>query len=96
MALGAAAVAGFLGMATLPPIVVMAQEMVPSGAAVSSGIVMGLAWAAGSVGVLATGAAADAVGPMMATLMSMPAILGAILLAAHPALRRGVPVAEPA
>jgi len=94
LALAAAAVAGFLGMATLPPIVVMAQEIVPSGAAVSSGIVMGLAWAAGSVGVLATGAAADMVGPMMATLATMPAILGAVLLAAHPALRRASPVSE--
>ena len=52
----------------------MAQEIVPSGAAVSSGIVMGLAWAAGSVGVLATGAAADAIGPMLATLATMPVI----------------------
>ncbi len=88
VALPVAAVAGFLGMATLPPIVVMAQEIVPSGAAVSSGIVMGLAWAAGSVGVLATGAVADSIGPMWATLGSMPAILFAFLIAVHPALRR--------
>ncbi len=50
----AAAAAGFLGMATLPPIVVMAQELVPSGTGVSSGIVMGLAWGTGSAGVLVT------------------------------------------
>jgi len=96
LSLAAAAVAGFLGMATLPPIVVMAQEIVPSGAAVSSGIVMGLAWAAGSVGVLATGAAADAVGPLLATLATMPVILFAVLLASHPALRPGASVPEPA
>lgn len=85
-ALTAAAVAGFLGMATLPPIVVMAQEMVPRGAAVGSGIVMGLAWATGSVGVLITGFFADQVGPQVAAMATMPVILGAMALAAHRAL----------
>jgi FSR family fosmidomycin resistance protein-like MFS transporter len=79
----AAAMAGFLGMATLPPIVVMAQEMVPRGAAVGSGIVMGLAWAVGSFGVLLTGAFADRVGPQAAAMATMPVILGAMALAAH-------------
>lgn len=88
LGLAAVAVAGFLGMATLPPIVVMAQEMVPTGAAVSSGIVMGLAWATGSVAVLATGALADVIGPQMATLVSMPVALLAVALALHPALSR--------
>ncbi|MEJ2204836.1 MAG: MFS transporter [Gemmatimonadota bacterium] len=87
-ALVAAAFSGFLGMATLPAIVVMAQEMIPRGTAVGSGIVMGLAWAAGSVGVLLTGAVADTIGPTTATLGTMPAILLAAALAAHPALRR--------
>ncbi|HSG06909.1 MAG TPA: MFS transporter [Longimicrobiales bacterium] len=82
-ALTAAAMAGFLGMATLPPIVVMAQEMVPRGAAVGSGIVMGLAWATGSVGVLLTGAVADHVGPQTAVMATMPVILLAMALAAH-------------
>lgn len=89
--LAATAVAGFLGMATLPPMVVAAQEMVPRGAAVGSGIVMGLAWAAGSVGVLGTGVLADVVGPRAATLATMPVILGAVLLALRPALRSPVP-----
>jgi MFS transporter, FSR family, fosmidomycin resistance protein len=84
--LAVVALAGFLGMATLPPIVVMAQEIVPSGTAVSSGIVMGLAWATGSLGVLATGALADAVGPRPATLISMPVVLLAVALALRPAL----------
>lgn len=86
-ALTAAAAAGFFGMATLPPIVVMAQEMIPRGAGVGSGIVMGLAWATGSVGVLATGALADVVGPRAASMATMPVLVGGILLAAHPALR---------
>jgi FSR family fosmidomycin resistance protein-like MFS transporter len=86
-ALVAAAVAGFLGMAALPAIVVMAQELLPHGAAVSSGIAMGLAWAAGSVGVLGTGALADLVGPQPATVATMPVLFLAMLLALHPSLR---------
>jgi FSR family fosmidomycin resistance protein-like MFS transporter len=89
----AAAMAGFLGMATLPPVVVMAQELVPSGTGVSSGIVMGLAWATGSAGVLVTGALADSIGPTPATLLSVPVALFGVALALHPALRR-VPAAR--
>ena len=80
-------IAGFLAMATLPPIVVMAQEMVPSAAAVSSGIVMGLAWATGSIGVLGTGMLAESIGPQLAAIVSMPVIILAVLLALHPRLK---------
>ena len=73
-------------MATLPPVVVMAQELIPTGAAVSSGIVMGLAWATGALAVLGTGALADAIGAQAATLLSFPAALIAVGLALHPAL----------
>ncbi len=97
LGLAAAACAGFLGMATLPPIVVMAQELVPDGAAATSGVVMGLAWATGSVFVLGTGALADVIGPQFATLLSMPMIGLAILLAMHPALKHtwGSATADP-
>jgi hypothetical protein len=67
----------------------MAQEMIPGAAAVSSGIVMGLAWATGSIFVLGTGVLGDAIGPQLATLVSIPVIVVAILLALHPALRQG-------
>jgi MFS transporter, FSR family, fosmidomycin resistance protein len=87
MALTFTVIAGFLNMAALPPIVVMAQEIMPAGAAVGSGIVMGLAWAAGSVGVLLTGGAGDAIGPQAAALASVPVGLLAAALALHPALR---------
>jgi FSR family fosmidomycin resistance protein-like MFS transporter len=89
------ACAGFLGLATLPAIVVMAQELVPTAASVSSGIVMGLAWATGSLGVLVTGAVADDIGAYAAALWSMPAVLIACGLALHPALSR-VAVPPPA
>jgi FSR family fosmidomycin resistance protein-like MFS transporter len=88
-ALVSAGAAGFLGMAMMPGIVVKAQEMLPEGAAVSSGIVMGLGWAIGSLGVLMTGALGDWIGPREAAMVSMPALLAGTLLALHPALREG-------
>ena len=84
----AAALAGAATMALLPPVVVMAQEMIPDGAAATSGIVMGLAWALGSVGVLGAGVLADAVGPVSAAVWSTPALLIGTVLAVRPALAR--------
>lgn len=75
------ALAGALNMALLPPVVVMAQEMVPEGAGLLSGIVMGLAWAAGSVGVLGTGVLGDWVGAREAALASVPLMLVGVGLA---------------
>jgi MFS family permease len=86
-ALAMAAIAGCASMAVLPPIVVTAQEILPSGTAVGSGIVMGLAWATGSLGVLVTGVLGDAMGARAAALVCTPALLIATLLAIHPALR---------
>jgi len=86
-AIAAAAVAGFVNMAMLPPLVIMGQELLPEGASVSAGIVMGLAWATGSLGVLGIGILADAVGPRLAAMWAMPALLVAGLLVLHPALR---------
>jgi MFS transporter, FSR family, fosmidomycin resistance protein len=83
----AAAFAGMTIMAFLPPIVVVAQESMPAGAAVSSGIVMGLAWATGAIAVLATGALGDVVGARSAALWSMLVLLIGSGLALHPALR---------
>lgn len=75
LAFVAAACAGFLNMVLLPPIVVMAQELVPAGAALMSGIVMGLAWATGSILVLGAGAIADALSPVAAGLIAAPLML---------------------
>jgi MFS transporter, FSR family, fosmidomycin resistance protein len=87
MALAAAFVAGTVGMAMLPGIVVLAQEILPAGAAIGSGIVMGLAWAAGSIGVLGTGVLGDYVGPKWAALATMPFILIGTALALGRGLR---------
>ncbi|HEX6939648.1 MAG TPA: MFS transporter [Longimicrobiales bacterium] len=86
-ALAAALAAGLFQMALLPPIVVIAQEALPAGAALGSGIVMGLAWSLGSIAVLGAGALGDALGPRTAALLATPVILAAGLLALHPALR---------
>ncbi len=80
------AVAGFLGMAVLPPIVVIAQEASPGRAALNSGIVMGLAWATGSMGVLGAGVLGDAIGARGAALACTPVVLLGAALALHPAL----------
>jgi FSR family fosmidomycin resistance protein-like MFS transporter len=83
----AACTAGFFGMAMMPSIVVKAQEILPDSAAVGSGIVMGLAWGAGSICVLGTGALADLIGTREAAMASMPALLIGTALALHPLLR---------
>ncbi|HSJ08867.1 MAG TPA: hypothetical protein VK928_03115, partial [Longimicrobiales bacterium] len=85
--LAAAVVAGFLNMMILPPIVVIAQEIMPAGAAVGAGVVMGLAWAAGSILMLGTGLLGDVLGARDAALVSVPLSLAAAALALHPALR---------
>jgi FSR family fosmidomycin resistance protein-like MFS transporter len=69
------AVAGFLNMALLPPVVLMAQELVPGGKSLGAGIVMGLAWATGSIAMLGVGVLADAIGPRSAALLVMPVML---------------------
>lgn len=87
LALGAAVAAGFLNIIVLPPIVVMAQEIVPEGVSASAGIVMGLAWATGALGIPLAGALADAIGPAAAGAWSMPILLVGTALAFHPSLR---------
>ena len=76
-------------MAMMPAIVVRAQELLPDSAAVGSGIVMGLAWGAGSLGVLVTGMRGNWIGPRPAAMVSMPALLMGTALALHPKLREG-------
>ncbi|MEZ4414675.1 MAG: MFS transporter [Gemmatimonadota bacterium] len=85
--------AGFLNMALLPPIVVTAQELLPAGAAVGSGIVMGLAWSVASVALIIPGWLGDLVGPVRAGQLCAPVLLVGTLLALHPSLRRATATA---
>ena len=82
-----AAIAGLLNLALMPPVIVLAQEIMPDSKAVGSGIVMGLAWATGSVGVIAIGFLADGIGPRPAAIVSLPLLAIGTVLAFHPALR---------
>lgn len=71
-AIAATVIAGFVNMALLPPIVLIAQELLPRGESLGSGIAMGAAWATGSVAVLGIGILADHVGPQSAALLAVP------------------------
>lgn len=80
--------AGAVNMAVLPPIILVAQQMLPGGAGAGSGVVMGLAWATGSLGIPLAGLLANQVGVRAATLLSLPVLAAGCLLTMHPALRR--------
>ena len=82
-----AAVAGLLNLALMPPIIVLAQEILPDSKGVGSGIVMGLAWAVGSVAVIGFGFLADGIGPRPAAIVSLPLLVIGTVLAFHPSLR---------
>ena len=82
-----AAVAGLLNLALMPAVIVLAQEILPESKGVSSGIVMGLAWALGSVAVIGFGFLGDAMGPRPAAILSLPLLTIGTVLAFHPSLR---------
>lgn len=88
LSLGVAAFAGLVNQAILPAVVVIALELAPRSAALAGGIVMGLAWATGSVGVLGAGAVGDALGPQAAAVLLSPLVLVGAWLALRPAMDR--------
>lgn len=78
--------AGFFNMALLPPLVLIAQELVPRGESLGSGIAMGAAWAAGSIAVLGIGVLADQIGVLAASMVAVPlTFLGVVFAWALPA-----------
>ena len=82
-----AAVAGCLNLALMPPVIVLAQEIMPESKGVGSAVVMGLAWAAGSIAVIGFGFLGDAIGPRPAAIISLPVLIIGVVLAFHPSLR---------
>ncbi len=80
-------IAGCLNLALMPPVIVLAQEIMPDSKGVGSSIVMGLAWATGSVVVIAFGFLADGIGPRPAALISLPLLAIGTALTFHPTLR---------
>ena len=82
-----AAIAGCLNLALMPPVIVLAQEIMPASKGVGSAVVMGLAWAAGSIAVIGFGFLGDAIGPRPAAIISLPLLMIGTVLAFHPTLR---------
>jgi FSR family fosmidomycin resistance protein-like MFS transporter len=62
MSLFILALLGFLLYISEPSCIVLAQEMIPQQARTASGLIMGMAWGLGGVGVLGVGALADVFG----------------------------------
>jgi FSR family fosmidomycin resistance protein-like MFS transporter len=75
-------VAGMLADASLSVTLVMAQQLVPGRVGVTSGLILGLGFVTGGIGVPVTGRIADAVG-MQAALLSL---IGLVVLAVGLAL----------
>lgn len=74
------AISGAAMQGTLPSSIVWAQEMIPGNAAMASGMMMGLSFGLGGVGVAITGALADQIGLSSALLWSLAPLAAAIPL----------------
>ena len=74
------AVSGAAMQGTLPSSIVWAQEIIPDNAAMASGMMMGLSFGLGGVGVAITGALADHIGLQSALLWSLAPLAAAIPL----------------
>ncbi|SDF59587.1 MFS transporter [Sporolituus thermophilus] len=73
-------VSGAALQATLPSSIVWAQDLLPSNAAMASGMMLGLSFGLGGVGAAATGALADVIGLKQALLWTIAPVTLAIIL----------------
>jgi MFS transporter, FSR family, fosmidomycin resistance protein len=69
---------GIVSDFSLPAIMTMAQELMPGRAGVTSGLILGIGFVTGGVGVSITGAVADRIG-LTEALMLLPALLAVAL-----------------
>ena len=80
---------GVLIGATFPASIVMAQEALPRGLGVASGLVIGLPWIGGGIGASVTGLLADHFSLRVGLeSLVLPAVLSAAGVLAYAALRR--------
>jgi len=80
-AFGSAILIGFLAASTAPLLLLMAQQLMARRAGLASGLVMGLGFITGAVGIPITGAIADAIGLQNALLTQAFLAAGTIALA---------------
>jgi FSR family fosmidomycin resistance protein-like MFS transporter len=80
-AFGSAILIGFLAASTAPLMLLMAQQLMASRAGLASGLVMGLGFVTGAIGVPINGAIADVIGLQNSLMTHVILVLGTIVLA---------------
>jgi MFS transporter, FSR family, fosmidomycin resistance protein len=75
-----AVLVGFLAASTAPLTLMMAQELMAGRAGLASGVIMGLGFVTGAIGVPLTGAVADRVGLQAALLLQVAVVAATILV----------------
>ncbi len=80
-AFGSAILIGFLAASTAPLMLLMAQQLMAARAGLASGLVMGLGFVSGAVGVPINGAIADAIGLQRSLMTHVILVLVTIVLA---------------
>jgi MFS transporter, FSR family, fosmidomycin resistance protein len=80
-AFASAILIGFLAASTAPLMLLMAQQLMASRAGLASGLVMGLGFVTGAIGVPINGAIADAIGLQKSLMTHVILVLGTIVIA---------------
>jgi MFS transporter, FSR family, fosmidomycin resistance protein len=80
-AFASAILIGFLAASTAPLMLLMAQQLMASRAGLASGLVMGMGFVTGAIGVPINGAIADAIGLQWSLMTHVILVLGTIIIA---------------
>jgi FSR family fosmidomycin resistance protein-like MFS transporter len=80
-AFASAVLIGFLAASTAPLMLLMAQQLMASRAGLASGLVMGLGFVTGAIGVPVNGAIADAIGLQKSLMTHVILVLATIVIA---------------
>ena len=78
---GSAILIGFLAASTAPLMLLMAQQLMASRAGLASGLVMGLGFVTGAIGVPINGAIADAIGLQKSLMSHVILVIATIAIA---------------
>jgi MFS transporter, FSR family, fosmidomycin resistance protein len=80
-AFGSAILIGFLAASTAPLMLLMAQQLMARRAGLASGLVMGLGFVTGAIGIPINGAIADAIGLQKSLMTHVVLVLGTLVIA---------------